>query len=1063
MAKISLLVGFLLLLLQPAFGQVPINKDVNYIAIALSALEKGQLDSMAACLGKARDICLTDGRWETCVTGFTDVAKTLYNRGYTYQGIQLLRRLQQDARQYLREHITDETEIYYQMARGFYFEKMYDSCVTYTMHNIDYLERLSRDETALERANHYNLLGAAYNAMGQSARALQKYEQVLAIRIANLGTEDNQIASIYFNMGNAYSNLKLYNKALDAYIKGIKIREKALGSQHPTLASIYFNVGVMYDDKGEYDNAILFFERALEIFQEHPGRFADQIADVFNNLAISYKNKGAYQESSTYHQQSIRKYEQLSGSHSDKMADVYTNLAILAGLRKAYTEAIELHEKAWHLYQQRLEPNDPRLLAAANNLGIAYADAGDYEGALAQLRGLASIMERNAGQQEQFANLNNDIGEVYFQLGDWMKAKTFNLRALDIQQKIFSGKSYKLAITSNNLARIALEEKDYPQALKYLQQALMVNHANFNANDPTEALRASGYLRYEYFVESLLLKAKLLSVNGNEPAGLLQAKSLYRIADTVLAEVQKELISSEDKLRLAENIYELSQWAVENCFQLANATGEQGYLEEAFEYVEKSKNMVLKQSIAANHAKHFAGIPDSLVQLEDQLQSNIRYYKLQLAEKPDSAAALLYNNELFLAQMSYRTLIRQLEEAYPLYHQLRYDRTVPSVQALQAVLPAQTALLSYFISDSALFCFVITQQNFQAYRTPISGHFYNQLVGLRKSIAWQLNEDYIELAYPLYQQLFPFELEDQIESLVIISDGALSKLPFEALLMHKTSLTNGFATLPYLVSRYNIRYALSGALFQQQQSRMTEPSVFDGGLIAYAPVFAEPQKVELFSSGTRNPLVINDNQRVGRAITMDGQYVAALPATADEVQAITSVFQQKGQSVSAFMFQEANENQLKRGAANRSQYIHIATHGFINEAQPDMSGLLLFPNFDGQEDHILYSGEVYGLQLQAELVVLSACETGLGKVAKGEGLLGLSRAFLYAGAQNLVVSLWKVQDRATAELMVKFYQWHLDSEHRQFAQPLRQAKLDMIRSETFSHPYYWSAFVLIGR
>ncbi len=127
MAKISLLVGFLLLLLQSAFAQVPINKDVNYIAIALSALEKGQLDSMAACLSKARDVCLTDGRWETCVTGFTNVAKTLYNRGYTYQGIQLLRRLQQDARQYLREHIADETELYYQMARGFYFEKMYDS------------------------------------------------------------------------------------------------------------------------------------------------------------------------------------------------------------------------------------------------------------------------------------------------------------------------------------------------------------------------------------------------------------------------------------------------------------------------------------------------------------------------------------------------------------------------------------------------------------------------------------------------------------------------------------------------------------------------------------------------------------------------------------------------------------------------------------------------------------------------------------------------------------------------------------------------------------------------
>ncbi len=1043
---------------QPALAEADL-----YLNAAKAALRQGQIDSVAIYVAQARAIGLQMPDTETYINGCTDVAKALF-REYPERGVQLLKRLRSDVQALHGVDSPFDNEICYQIARGFYFQRAYDSCRVYATENLRRMERSSVN--ALDRANHYNLLGAAYNLSGQSAKALEEYKKVLTIRMAILGAEDNQIASIYFNLGNTYSNLKLYNKALEAYTLGIKIREKVLGNKHPDLASIYFNVGVMYDDKGEYNNAIRYLEQALDIFQENPEQFDQQIAGIFNNLAIAYKNKGAYQEAAGYHQQSVQKYEQLTGDNSLKIADVYTNLAILAGLKGAYHQAVELHEQALRLYEQKLPPHDPRLIAAANNLGIAYADDGDFEGALSQLLGLVPLIENNAAQREQFANLNNDIADIYFKIGNRATSKTYNLRALAIQREIFTDKSYKLAATYNSLAKIAEAESDYELALSYLQEAMAANHAHFKATPNNAIPNAQGYFRYEYFVESLLLKAQLITrATKPEAAALLQAKFLYQVVDTVLTEVQGELISSEDKLRLSEKIYELSQRAIENCVQLADATGDARFWEAAFRYVEKSKNTVLTQSITANQARHFAGIPDSLVALENQLQSNIRYYKLQLTEQPDSAAILLYQNELFAAEVAHRTLMHQLEVQYPFYHQLKYDRNVPRVRAIQFALPEKTALVSYFTGDSTLYCFVITKQDFLVHRKAIGSDFYEQQVGLRKSIALQLDEDYLWLAHRLYKTLFPFALDKEINALIIVPDGNLSKMPFEALLTREVrprTGTSSFAGLPYLLQQYQISYALSGALFYQQ--KLLTPAAVEQreGLVAYAPVFAEPQNLNLFSSGSRNPLAAEDGG-VRRSISLDGQYIAALPATADEVTAIAEVFQNQRQPVSTFLFQNANEEALKRSDMSRSKYIHIATHGFINEAQPDLSGLLLFPQLSGSEDHILYSGEVYSLNLRANLVVLSACETGLGKVANGEGLLGLSRAFLYAGAENLVVSLWKVQDRATADLMVRFYQQHLNGQAKGFSIPLRQAKLDLIGSETFSHPYYWSAFVLIGQ
>jgi CHAT domain-containing protein len=157
---------------------------------------------------------------------------------------------------------------------------------------------------------------------------------------------------------------------------------------------------------------------------------------------------------------------------------------------------------------------------------------------------------------------------------------------------------------------------------------------------------------------------------------------------------------------------------------------------------------------------------------------------------------------------------------------------------------------------------------------------------------------------------------------------------------------------------------------------------------------------------------------------------------------------------------DASEALLKSDKMKGFKYLHFATHGQVNESKPELSRIFLAPSAD--QDGSLYAGEIYNLKINADLVTLSACETGLGKIAKGEGIVGLSRALQYAGANNLIVSLWQVADQSTAQLMIKFYDQQLHNSYSGYNRALREAKLDLLNSEKYQHPYFWAPFILVG-
>jgi CHAT domain-containing protein len=206
-----------------------------------------------------------------------------------------------------------------------------------------------------------------------------------------------------------------------------------------------------------------------------------------------------------------------------------------------------------------------------------------------------------------------------------------------------------------------------------------------------------------------------------------------------------------------------------------------------------------------------------------------------------------------------------------------------------------------------------------------------------------------------------------------------------------------------------------------------------------------------------------DSMMIHRSM-FTGNYIRPLPATETETEAIFKLYNGNNLKAKVLLHSNANEKSIKSGELEQYKVLHFATHGFVNSERPELSGLLLAQDTTGGEDGVLYSGEIYNLKLNADLVVLSACETGLGKIQKGEGIIGLTRALLYAGAKNIIVSLWQVPDNSTSDLMVDFYKNLLISKGQlSYSEALRNAKLKMISEGSNTNPYFWSPFILIGK
>jgi CHAT domain-containing protein len=390
----------------------------------------------------------------------------------------------------------------------------------------------------------------------------------------------------------------------------------------------------------------------------------------------------------------------------------------------------------------------------------------------------------------------------------------------------------------------------------------------------------------------------------------------------------------------------------------------------------------------------------------------------------------------------------EVRRANPRYASLKHLEPLSTQRIQRELLDAQTGLVEYFVGEDKSFAWLVTKDKVSFAALP-GAKDLNRLVGdYRRLIADKSSPATFEAqGHQLYHVLIqPFEGNlSSLRRLIIVPDGPLTSLPFETLAADGKSQTG------YLIERFAMGYEPSASALAAIKTANSQTE--SRGLVAFGdPAYSE--------GDTQNERSAASAATRAAYYFEGGLDLRRLPYTRTEVNAIGALFNSADRKV--FLGLDANESKVKTEALDKYRYVHFAAHGIVDEENPVRSGVILALQSNDKEDGVLQMTEIMRLKLNSDLVTLSACRTGLGKVVGGEGVLGLTRAFLYAGSRSVLASLWNVNDTATAELMKSFYTNLKKGEPKDEA--LRQAKLTLLKGKqtTWRHPYYWAPFVLVG-
>lgn len=1037
-------------------GQSPADTILAqaYLERTIVLADEGLEDSMSWYLLEAARLYQQAGLHELFLQKHVSDYQYVYESGYFTPVIEAMNAIVASSRKQLGDSHPALAPLYYHLGRALQFRGDNAEALDWVMRCLT-LQQSIQPTPWLDIAYTHNLMGVCYIGLYKFSEAITQYNKALDIRKRELGPRHPLTALVINNLGSAHGYFGLNDIALKYYQEALSIREEVLPPDHPHLGISIFNLATLYSDLGLTKKAIELYQKAMRIYQLDAEANDELIGDVYQNLGVEYQYINAFEEALAHLQQARIIYERQPEVNPEKLAFVAQNIASTLSLQGNYRASIDESKAAMGWFRKQVDSIDFRFEPLLTNMGMDYAAMTRLDSSLQYHYEALNVLSHYPDAIMERGNVYSNIGNTYLRMGDYEQALVAQEEALKGYTGSLGNRHERVAYALNEMAATRLKQGLPRQAFALAQRALEANYpATFSNDPPPEA-----YFSLPHAFNSCLLKAKaVLGMEGNASLAALY----YRQADSLLLYRQQILVSKEDKINLAKETWRLSSVAVANNVAMWRLDGNPRHLEEAFYYAERCKANVLLSSVAAYEATQFAGLPDSLANRENELRALMVNFQQQLSAGADSLTRLALQEALLTNSRQYRALIDHLEKNYPLYYDLKYEKGIPTVGALQTSLEPDEAFVSYFTADTVLYIFKVTKTGFSVHEQFVGADFYDHQEGLRKSITLQLDEVYLQKARLLYKMLFPFEWEEGINKLILAPDDALVKLPFETLLREDPTGSGpvDYSNLAYLLRDFAVSYSPSAAFCYR---RANAPKLSDDtqGFLGCAPVFEEEFSPDDYALASRTALERLETDLRGGALS--GRRVKPLPGTARETQAVSQLFTSRRLPTTVLLHAFSTEAKLRAELAKPWRFVHLASHGLINEKYPDLSGILLYPDtLDGQ-DGLLTAGEVYNLSLQADLVALSACETGLGRISGGEGLLGLTRAFLYAGANNLLASLWKVQDRASADLMIAFYEYHLISGTNAFAPALQQAKLQLIEDGEYSHPFYWSPFILIGK
>lgn len=942
----------------------------------------------------------------------------------------------------------------------------------------------------------YNGLGVNFRRQGFYGLSLTYLNQALRVGLDKLGSQSLTVAACYQGIGVVYSVEGEFAKALEFYHKSLQIKRQAAGEEHRSVAISYNSIGNVYRAKGDYERALEYYHKALGIAIKISGSEDPAVAAFYFNIGVACYDRGDYERALEYFLKSLSIELQTLGEEHPSIAAGYNNIANVYHDKGDTGKALEYHRKALALRLRTLGEEHTDVAESYFNLARSYAAQGDYSGALEYHHKALSIERKAVGEEHYWiAESYFQIGNVYFAEGSFDSALEYYHKALALQHRTLGERHPEVALTHQQIGKVYQERGDTRQALAYYHKTFTILVPGFNDKDIRVNPPLENCTHPRYLLSSLVLKAGALEELSRQPSGgpaspagrgetgLIQLSlTTWKLASRLTDEIRRAYQSEGSKLLLSRETAGIYRKGIQTASKLYNISGERRYSEEIFQLMEQGKAAVLQEALQESQARQFAGIPDSLLERERELRINLAYYRTQIEKESemkeagqDAGKLSGFQKRLFALNREYEQLTARFESEFPQYYNLKYRTRIASIAELQSVLGQRSAILSYFIGDGAIYIAAITGDAFNVSAAPIDSTFGETVETFYKSLKTVDKEDYLRSAAVLYQKLLQ-PVEKYLagkKRLIIIPGDILYYVPFEALLAGDSSRsgTVDFTGLDYLVRRYEISYHYSATLFLEQQRSAAALRQPVSGFIGFAPVFADKNRG--INSWLADVSGYIESLLDYRSITVDGRHFKELKYSEEEVKDIAGMFRNRNAGAAGYFHGQASEENFKDNAG-RYRYIHVATHGLLNEENPALSGLI-FSGAQGSpavEDGILYSAETYNLDLNADLVVLSSCESGIGKLVKGEGLMALTRGFLYSGAKNVIHSLWKVSDKETRRLMAELYRNILhpcekypcegSQPSQGYSAALRAAKLSLIAKETTAFPASWSSFVLVG-
>ncbi len=880
-------------------------------------------------------------------------------------------------------------------------------------------------------AKTYNRIGICHFYSGNLDSALVYYQIALDLAKKKGNPENDQVATCYQNIGIIYATQGDYELALEYFDDCMQLSEKLLAKYDPAIARIKLNLGRIYQILSQNDRALLNFKKAEEIYVNKFGENYVSLGGVYVNIGLLNFEQSNLDEAELYYNNALRIYDLNFETIHPDVSKIYNNLGLIYSSKKD-------HEKALEYFKKSLEiAKDPEfIIVNYRNIADAYVALGDFDSANTYYtRSIKRV-------KEVFGNIHVELGHSYIDYGEFLisinqhkKALTYFNSALGIFEENFPAASVSKSEVYALIGDCNFSNNENEKALKNYQLSLINNDFSFDQTDVTINPEINNAISPNLYIEVLLKKAEVFALFNDKSQFKHSLNCLRKAMDGL--DKLKLNVGESSKLHLSNETRSAFDLVFNVLYSLFDQTGNKEYIQEAFRFAEKSKASVLLSSIRDLDAIKFSGIPVDLQRQERELREKISAYESlvyneRIERDPDSTKLSLWGYKLFNLNRQHDSLVSDFEENNPAYYMLRHNTSVISLNEVMDELKSDETMVEYILTDNTLFKFLINKEGFVYEKSSIDSSFIDDINLLNKTSIIDFSEhgkkeykEYVMASNKVYNILFG-GLEEFIsgQNLIIVPDGILGYLPFEALVNKLPTFEEiDYRNLSYLLLNNPVSYTYSSTLLYNNSIDAKSGS----SMLAFAPDYSN-------SEMNLNPLYYSE----------------------EEVLGIEKIYHG-----TVYLKEKASESRFKRIAPDYD-ILHLAMHTVLDDQNPMESKLIFSSLNDSLNDGYLNTYEIYGLELQAQMVVLSACNTGRGVLHTGEGIMSLARGFIYAGVPSIVMTLWEVEDNSGASIMNLFYKNLKEGMSKNKA--LQRAKLTYLLNapQHRAHPYFWAAYVDIG-